>query len=149
MPEQRTSIIVRHRPEDLFELIADVRRYPDFIKWIKALRVSGQTQEAGRTSSTAEVVIGFKGFTERFSTRVVADAAAGTVTADLVRGPFRRLKNQWTISPHDEGARVDFYLDYEFRSFLLATLATANLDVAVRKIMDSFVSEADRRYGPT
>ena len=130
-------------------LVSDIERYPDFIRWIKALRVSNPREENGVRSELGEVLVGFKGFSERFSTLVVSNPLEKTVTASLVRGPFRRLKNVWQFSELPIGkAQIDFHLDYEFSNPVLSMLARSNTDKAVSRIMQSFMEEADRRYGP-
>ena len=95
-----------------------------------------------------EAAVGFKGFTEKFSTDVVADPKERTIRVDLARGPFRRLKNRWALNEHGaDDTIVDFFIDYEFRNPVLAMLARANTELAVNKIMSAFKDEADRRYG--
>ncbi len=141
------SLTVAHRAGDLFELVSDVRRYPDFIKWVKALRVSQERQEGEVRHCLAEAVIVFKGFTERFSTHVSADPAAHAVKVDLASGPFHHLRNNWSITGLPNGkSEVEFHIDYEFRGFFLRTFAAANTEMAVRRIMDAFLDEAARRY---
>lgn len=129
--------------------MSDIERYPEFIRWIKALRASGLQTQENETSQLGEVVVGFKGFSERFSTKVVSNSLDRTVRVTLVKGPFRRLSNGWKFSTGPDGrTKVDFHLDYEFSNPILAMLAKTNTDKAVRKIMESFIEEADRRFGP-
>lgn len=148
VPVLNTHLETHHSVPNLQALVSDIKRYPEFIHWIKALRVSNQHEENGIASQLGEVVVGFKGFTERFSTNVVSNAIERTVTATLVRGPFRRLKNVWKFHPLETGrTRLEFHLDYEFSNPILAMLAKSNTEKAVNKIMESFIAEADKRYG--
>ena len=141
------SVRLPYAPEQCFDLVSDIRRYPDFIKWITAMRVSEETVlEDARMSSLGEAVIGFKGFTERFSTRVVKDPAAGTVVASLVKGPFRRLRAEWKITPQERGTDVQLDIDYDFKNPFIGMLAAANHDVAVNRILNAFLEEGRRRY---
>ena len=141
------SVRLPYTPEQCFDLVSDIRRYPDFIKWISAMRVSEETvPEAGRTSCLGDAVIGFKGFTERFSTRVVKDPAAGTVVASLVKGPFRRLRAEWKLTPQERGTDVQLDIDYDFRNPIIGMLAAANHDLAVSRILNAFLEEGRRRY---
>lgn len=148
MPRFTKTMRVPYGPAQCFALVADIARYPDFIKWITALRVS-DVREAGPgvNECLGEVVVGFKGFTERFTTRVVADEPAARVTASLVRGPFRKLFAEWRITESVAGASdVSLEINYEFRNPVIAFLAAANHDLAVDRILTAFLAEAQRRY---
>lgn len=141
------SVRLPYTPEQCFDLVSDIGRYPDFIKWITAMRVSEEALlEEGRSSCLGDAVIGFKGFTERFSTRVVKDPPTGTVVASLVKGPFRRLRAEWKITPQERGADVRLDIEYDFKNPFIGMLAAANHDVAVTKILNAFLEEGRRRY---
>lgn len=142
----RRSLELPYRADDLFELVSDVGRYPDFIKWIETLSVLDEREEGTAFVVRAEAVVGFLTFTERFTTDVAADREARRVDVSLVRGPFRKLKNRWGFEPVDGGTRIDFYIDFQFRNFVLQALAAGNMDFAVGRIMDAFKDEAGRRY---
>jgi coenzyme Q-binding protein COQ10 len=146
MTSHRQILELPYRPEDLFDLAADVGRYPDFIKWIKRLRLLSEQEEQGRLRCRAEVVVGFKGFTETFITDVDARKAELAIDVSLVRGPFRKLSNAWRFAPIATGTRVDFSIAFEFRNFVLQALADANKAHAVRRVIDAFVDEAARRF---
>ncbi|MEZ5984517.1 MAG: type II toxin-antitoxin system RatA family toxin [Hyphomonas sp.] len=150
MAQFTKSVRLPYTPEQCFDLVSDIRRYPDFIKWITAMRVSEETAlDDIRSSCLGEAVIGFKGFTERFSTRVTKDPSAGTVIASLVKGPFRRLRAEWRITPQDRGTDVRLDIDYDFRNPFIGMLAAANHDVAVDRILNAFLEEGRRRFvGP-
>jgi coenzyme Q-binding protein COQ10 len=141
------SVRLPYTTEQCFDLVSDIRRYPDFIKWITAMRVSEEAALGGGASSClGEAVIGFKGFTERFSTRVTKDPTAGSVIASLVKGPFRRLRAEWKITPQDRGTDVRLDIDYDFKNPFISMLAAANHDLAVTKILDAFLDEGRRRF---
>lgn len=148
MPRFTKTLRVPYGPEQCFALVSDIARYPDFIRWITALRVSEQRQTGpGVNECLGEVVVGFKGFSERFSTRVVADEPARRVTAALVRGPFRKLFAEWRITESVAGASdVSLEIHYEFRNPVVAFLAAANHDLATDRILSAFLYEARRRY---
>ena len=148
MPELAKSLRIPHAPDQVFELVSDIGRYPEFIKWIRSMRVTNQVRTGSVLQSRGEASVGFKGFSERFTTDVEADADRRTIAVKLVRGPFRRLKNHWQLRQGEDGGTVvDFYIDYEFRNPVLSLLARANTDLAVNRIMQAFLAEADRRYG--
>ena len=151
MPRFSKSVRVPYSKLQAFDLVSDIASYPDFIKWITAMRVSDtRTDEADIHHSRGDAGVGFKGFVERFSTAVSADPLAGTVVARLIKGPFRRLHAQWTIIPLERGGTdIALEIDYEFRNVLIAMLAAANHDIAVDRIMSAFLVEAQKRYGQT
>lgn len=149
MPRFTRTLRVPYGPAQCFDLVSDIASYPGFIKWITALRVSeGREAGPGVKECLGEAVVGFKGFTERFTTRVVADEPAARVTASLVRGPFRKLFAEWRITESVAGASdVSLEINYEFRNPVIAFLAAANHDLATDRILNAFLEEAQRRYG--
>lgn len=147
MTSLKRQIDLPYRPEDLFDLVSDVGRYPDFIKWIRSLRLLSEEDEPGRWRGRAEAAVGFKGFTETFVTDVDARPRDMAIDVSLVRGPFRKLSNAWRFTAIPAGTRVDFSIAFEFRNFILQTLADANRDYAVNRIIEAFTAEAARRFG--
>lgn len=148
MPRHKQSMILPYTPEEMFELVSDIERYPNFVKWITALRKSDIREDGDIQSCIGEAVVAFKGFTQSFATRVVADAGAKRVDVSLVRGPLKRLENTWRFEAVEAGqTRVDFSVDYDFSNFVLRTLAAANHDIAIDRIIATFLAEAKRRYG--
>jgi coenzyme Q-binding protein COQ10 len=142
----RQTLDLPYRPEDLFDLASDVGRYPDFIHWIQSLKLLSEQEDENRMRCRAEVTVGFKDFRETFITDVDARSDERAIDVNLVRGPFRKLSNQWRFQPIPTGTRVDFLITFEFRNFVLQALADANKAFAVRRVIDAFVSEAARRY---
>jgi len=130
---------------DLFDLVADVRRYPEFITWMQTLHVSDVSQGEGYERCRAEARVGFKGFNETFVTDVVAWRHRLAIDVSLVRGPFRKLRNTWRFIPIEGGTRVEFMITFEFRNFVLQTLADVNRVHAVRRVMEAFTQEAKRQ----
>lgn len=148
MPRFSRTLRVPYGADKCFELVADIASYPSFIRWITALRVSEKrTSGPGVEECLGEVVVGFRGFTETFATRVVADAAARRVTAALVKGPFRRLFAEWRITESvADSSDISLSIDYEFRNPVIGFVVAANHDLAVDRILKSFLEEARRRY---
>jgi coenzyme Q-binding protein COQ10 len=143
------SRVLPYTPEQLFELVGDVERYPDFVPWVTSMRVWNRRDDgAGVTGMDAEAGVGFSFLRERFSTRVTRDATAKEVTVSLISGPFKHLMNRWRFSPHPTGTTVDFYIDFEFKSKLLTALLTANFGHAVERLMGCFEDRARALYGP-
>ncbi|MDX1293119.1 MAG: type II toxin-antitoxin system RatA family toxin [Hyphomonas sp.] len=149
MPHFSKSVRVPYDGEQAFQLVSDIASYPDFIKWITAMRVSEMRgRPDGSFTCLGEAAVGFKGFVERFTTRVEADPNTGTVTASLVKGPFRKLKAEWSIlAADDAGSDISLAIDYDFRNPFIGMLAAANQELAVNKILTAFLAEARRRYG--
>lgn len=149
MSTHRETLVLPYRAGDLFELASDVARYPEFIPWIKTLKVSDQRESDGRIQCRAEACVGFKGFSETFVTDVDARREGFAIDVSLVRGPFRKLRNTWRMTAQGDATRVDFTIEFEFRNFVLQTLADANKAYAVRRVIDAFVKEAGRRFAST
>lgn len=147
MPKLSKTHKVRHKPSDMYELVRDVRSYPDFIKWIQTLKVKNERTEHGLYKCTGTALIGFKGFFETFATDVIGDPNEYLIDVKLAHGPFRHLRNQWRFEKRvGGGTDIRFFIDYEFRNPILRMLARSNTDLAVDKIMASFSAEADRRH---
>lgn len=148
MPVYSRTLTIAHQADHLFDLVADIRRYPEFIRWIRSMSVSAQREEHGVRHCIGEARVGFSGFTEAFATTVAADPVARTIRTGLLRGPFRKLNNSWSFTARaDGGTDVAFQIDYEFRNPILRALAAANFDRAVNALVAAFVAEADRRHG--
>ncbi len=144
----RVTRILPYTPEQLAELVADVPAYPDFVRWVTAMRVWNRRDEApGITLLDAEAHVGFSFLTERFSTWVRHDRTIPSVEVGLIRGPFRHLKNRWIFHPDPKGTRLEFSIDFAFKSPILNAMLKANFDRAVSALIGSFESEARRRYG--
>jgi coenzyme Q-binding protein COQ10 len=140
--------ILPYKPDQMLELVGDVDAYPQFVPWITALKTWNlHTAPNGARVLDAEAQVGFAFLKEKFATRVARDAAAGTVSVDLLYGPFRRLENVWTFSPHPTGTQVDFIIDFEFKSRLLDGLLAANMHRAVERLVACFEARAADLYG--
>ena len=146
MTLHRETIDLPFRPEDLFDLAADVGRYPEFVTWIQSLKIISEQEEPGRMRCRAEATVGFKGFHETFVTDVEAREPELAIDVRLVRGPFKKLSNTWRFAPSATGSRVEFTIQFEFRNFLLQALADANKGYAIKRVIDAFIVEAGRRY---
>jgi coenzyme Q-binding protein COQ10 len=141
--------ILPYQPRQLFDLVGDVDRYPEFVPWVTRLRSWNRRADAeGVTLLDAEAEVRFAIVHERFATRVRLDALALTIDVDLISGPFRQLKNRWRFAPHPEGCELTFEIDFEFRSRLLHALLAANFQRAVERLVRCFEDRAQALYGP-
>ncbi len=150
MAVHRVTRILPYTPAQLADLVADVGSYPRFVKWVTAMRVWNRREEApGVSVIDAEAAVGFSFLKERFATWVRHDRNAPLVEVGLLRGPFRHLKNRWEFHPDANGTRLEFMIDFAFKSPLLNAALQANFDRAVSLLIGSFEAEAVRRYGKT
>lgn len=140
--------ILPYTPAQLFELVGDVERYPEFVPWVMRLRAWDRRSEGeGVTVLDAEAEVGFSIIHERFATRVRLDEPRLAIDVDLISGPFRRLQNRWRFAPHPSGASLTFEIDFEFKSRLLDALLAANFQSAVNRLVACFEARAEKLYG--
>lgn len=143
MPRHSVTRTLPFGPDALFALVADVRRYPEFVPWISAMRVWNERDVgSGVRRLDAEATVGFSFFRGRFATRVTMDPTRRTIFVNLLSGPFRRLENTWTFEPAASGTLVRFDIDFEFRTRLLDGLLRANFDRAVTRLIGCFEARA-------
>lgn len=134
--------VIRHRPQDLFNLVADVRKYPEFLPWCLAARMRSETD----TALTAELIIGFNMFRERFTSYVELDRDNLVITVSYTEGPFKHLTNHWRFLDHPDGCEIDFYVDFEFNSRLLQSVIETLFTEAVKRMVRAFEARADVLY---
>jgi coenzyme Q-binding protein COQ10 len=145
---QRLTRILPYQPEQLFDLVGDVERYPEFIKWITELRAWNRRESAdGAVLLDAEARVAFKMVRERFATRVRLDATALAIDVDLISGPFRRLKNRWRFRLHPMGTELEFAIDFVFGPRFFEVLLAANFEMAVARLIAAFEDRARALYG--
>ncbi len=149
MPSFRVTRRVRHSAEQMYDLVADVERYPEFLPLCESLRViRRQDKPEGGQVLVAEMGVGYKAIRERFTTRVSLDPDARKIVAEYIDGPFRHLENRWTFKDAEGGGcDVDFFITYEFKSRTLGLLMGSMFDRAFRKFTDAFEGRAARIYG--
>ena len=148
MPEYRTQRRVPHSAEEMFRLVADVERYPEFLPFCERLVVRGRRTEGKREVLVADMSIGYKLVRETFTSKVTLDREAFEIRADYLDGPFRTMDNAWTFHPLPEGgSEIRFAISYEFRSRTLALLMGAVFDRAFRMFVHAFETRADKVYG--
>lgn len=149
MTSRRLSRVLTYAPDDLFKLVGDVRRYPEFVPWITSMRVWNEREiEPGTTSLDAEAGVGFSFLRERFTTRVKRDGTARRIDIQLLSGPFRRLNSVWSFEPHPSGTLLKFEIDFEFSGRLLDQVLAANMDRATTKLIGCFEARAKVLFTP-
>ena len=137
-----------YAPDQLFALVGDVDRYPEFVPWLTSMRTwNAHEIEPGVNVIDAEAGVGFSFLRETFATRVIRDANERHVGVNLIRGPFRALKNDWRFRAAGEGTEIDFFIEFEFKSRLLDAFLAANMDRAIVKLVSCFEARAKVLYG--
>ncbi len=143
MPTHAELRLLPYTPEQMFDLVADVGEYPEFLPWCVGAKVGSRTD----TESVAVLTIGFGPFRESFTSRVLLDRPE-LVKVRYENGPFRYLNNQWKFTPDPRGCRVAFFVDFEFRSRLLQAAIGVVFNEAVRRMVNAFQKRARDVYGP-
>jgi coenzyme Q-binding protein COQ10 len=148
MPSFSTQRRVRFSARQMFDLVADVEKYPEFLPLCTGLTVLSHTPKGEGTSLTARMSVGYKTISESFTTKVETDPAARTIRVSYLDGPFKRLENQWRFVDDPSGSTVHFFIDYEFRSRLLGMLMGTMFDQAFRRFTQAFEERAAHIYAP-
>ena len=144
MPTHAERRILPYSPKQLYDLVADVEHYPELLPWCVAARI----REQGENRVVADLVIGFKMFRERFTSRVRLNPEALRIDVAYTEGPFKYLTNHWVFEDHPDGCTIDFYVDFEFRSRLLQKVVAVLFEEAVRRMVGAFETRARALYGP-
>ena len=149
MPTHAEKRAVPYTPQQMYDLIADIRSYPEFLPWCSAVRVRSERPVGGGTVVDADLIISFKVFRERFGSRVTLDPAGMQIDVAYLDGPFRYLDNHWEFRElPGGGTEIDFYVDFEFRSRTLQSLIGLVFDQAMRRVVRAFEERAAALYDP-
>lgn len=143
MPRHSESRRLRWRPEQLFDLVADVGRYQEFLPWVAATRIRSNSE----TEMVADLIVGFRALKETFTSRVIKERPE-RISIDYIEGPLKYLHNEWRFRPDGEGGTiVDFSVDFAFRNRLFEMLAGQMFDAALRRMTGAFEARAAALYG--
>ncbi len=143
MPRHSETRYLPYTPEQLFDLVADVASYDEFLPWVVAVRVRSSSE----TETVADLVVGFNAFKERFTSRVVKERPT-RICVDYVEGPLKYLHNEWTFDRAARGGTdVHFAVDFAFKSRLFESIAGAMFDRALRRMISAFEQRAAALYG--
>lgn len=147
MPQFTTKRRVRHTATDMFDLVADVEKYPQFVPLCSALVVKSRSQKDGITILVADMKIAYKVISETFTSRVSLDRPSLKILVEYLNGPFKRMQNRWSFHAAPDGAcDVEFFIEYEFKSRAFALLMGAIFDAAFRRFATAFEQRADEIY---
>jgi coenzyme Q-binding protein COQ10 len=148
MPTFSTKRVVPFSAAQMYAVVADIERYPEYLPMCTGLVVLSRTPVAGGEDLTARMNVGYKQISEAFTTSVHLRPAALGVDARYLNGPFKRLENRWRfLDLESGGSEVDFYISYEFKSIMLGMLVGGAFDQAFRKFSESFEMQARKVYG--
>jgi coenzyme Q-binding protein COQ10 len=151
MPKFSSKRRVRHSALQMFDLVADVERYPEFVPLCKSLKVRQRTAKPDGTEIIiADMTVSFKLVREAFTSKVTLDRPNLKILVEYLQGPFSNLENRWTFEPRsDTTSDVGFYISYEFKSRMLAMLMGTMFDAAFQRFAAAFEKRADTVYGKT
>ena len=143
MPHHHEQRILPHSAAQMFDLVADVQKYPEFLPWVSAIRIRKNDEQ----EMLADMVVGFKSLRETFSSRVLKTPKS-SIVVDYLDGPMKHLHNAWQFTDLSEGgSSVDFTVDFSFRNRVFEALAGQFFDSALRKMTSAFIERADTLYG--
>lgn len=143
MPTHAEKRVLPYRPDQLYAVVAGVEHYPKFLPWCTGARI----RERGPNLLVADLIIGFKMFRERFTSKVMLDPEGRRIDVEYTDGPFKYLRNHWIFLPHEQGCEIDFFVDFEFRSKLLQKTIELLFNEAVRRMVAAFETRARHLYG--
>jgi len=149
MPNFSTKRRVRHSASDMFDLVADVEKYPDFVPLCAGMKVRSRTDKGeGVTVMTAEMTVAYKLIRQTFTSRATLDKPNLKILVEYLDGPFSRMQNRWSFTATGEGTcEIEFFIDYEFKSRTFGMLMGAVFDTVFRKMAAAFEERADKVYG--
>ena len=142
MPTHTEKRVLPYRPDQLYDLVADIESYPQFLPWCVAARIRRREGNV----VVADMVAGFKMIRERFTSRVTLTPHS-RIDVEYVDGPLRRLVHHWEFLPHPSGCEIDFHVDFEFRSRMLQALIGALFHEAFKRMVGAFEARARSLYG--
>lgn len=148
MPKFERTHIVDHKAQDMYDLVADIERYPEFIPMCEALTIRETRERGGKTLLIADMTVGYKAMRETFTSQVLLKPDELIIEAKYIDGPFKHLDNKWCfikVEEHD-GCEIDFYIDYAFKNMALSLLMGSMFERAFSKFTHSFEQRADEIY---
>ncbi|MEO1251011.1 MAG: type II toxin-antitoxin system RatA family toxin [Pseudomonadota bacterium] len=147
MTTRRTKTVVPYSPAQMYDLVADIEKYPVFLPWCLGLRVVERDLENGEGILLADMIVAYKVFRERFRSKVFLDPRAHTIDAHYTHGPFERLQTRWHFSEIEGGGtQIDFFIDFAFRNAVLQTTARMVFEKAFARMTEAFIARADDLY---
>jgi coenzyme Q-binding protein COQ10 len=148
MPKFETRRIVKHSPDRMYALVADIERYPEFVPLCDSLTIQSRKEREAKELLIANMSVGYKAIRETFTTQVLLKPDEYAIDVQYIEGPFKYLDNRWRFEPApDGGCVVHFFIDYEFKSRILGAVMGSMFDRAFRMFTEAFETRADKIYG--
>lgn len=147
MPTHSETRPLPYSAQQMYDLVADVEKYPEFIPWCAAARIRSVTPQGDSEVMAADLVISFKVFREKFGSRVVLRPGERRIETDYLDGPFRHMHSTWGFRDTGAGCEVDFHVDFEFRNAILQSVIGVVFNDAMLRIVRAFERRAQALYG--
>jgi len=147
MPTHSEKRSLPYTAQQMYDLVADVPKYPAFLPWLAAARVRSRARSGACDVMEADLVVSFKVFRERFGSRVRLCPDTHRIDTEYLDGPFKYLKSYWVFTPHGEGCEVEFFVDFEFRNLILQKAIGVVFNEAMQRIVRAFETRAAALYG--
>ena len=148
MPTHREKRVLPYSAAEMYDLVADVARYPEFLPWTAAARIRSREDHGDHEVMEADLVISFKVFRERFGSRVVLRPERRKIETEYIEGPFKHMKSAWTFRDVEGGCEVEFFVDFEFKTAILQKVIGVFFNEAMHRVVRAFERRADELYGP-
>lgn len=146
MPTHAEKRIIPFSSKQMYDLVADVESYPNFLPWCAASRIRNVTEDDNKTIVEADLIIAFKVFREKFGSRVSLVPEKFSIDVEYLDGPFKYLNNHWVFSDVEGGCEADFFVDFEFKSKVLQALIGIVFNEAMQRIVKAFEDRAINLY---
>ena len=143
MPRHEEKHFIAHTPKNMYDLVCDVEKYPDFLPWCQNVRIRKRMDNA----ILADLMAGFKNFNEKYTSRVTFDEDNLVVDVKYETGPFKHLLNEWKFYEAEGGCEIHFMIDFEFKSRILQGVANMFFKEVFHKMVEAFSKRADQVYG--
>ncbi|MGC3937140.1 type II toxin-antitoxin system RatA family toxin [Roseobacter sp. EG26] len=147
MPTHSETRTLPYTAQQMYDLVADVGSYPEFLPWCSAARIKSVTPQGDTEVMEADLVISFKVFRERFTSRVVLMPADRKIDTEYLDGPFKYMKSNWTFRDVEGGSEVSFFVDFAFRNMILQRLIGVVFNEAMQRVVRAFEARAKDLYG--
>ncbi len=147
MPTHSETRQLPYSAQQMYDLVADVARYPEFLPWTAAARIKSYEERGDHEVMEADLVISFKVFRERFTSRVVLWPEAQKIDTEYLDGPFKRMRSNWAFADTEGGCEVQFYVDFEFRNAILQKIIGVVFNEAMQRVVRAFEKRAKVLYG--
>ena len=146
MPTYSETKILKYKPEQMFDLVADVNSYPKFLPWCSAARIHSRNMIEKNEVLEADLVISFKVFREKFGSKVILMRSENQIVTEYIDGPFKRMHSTWSFKAVENGSEVTFYVDFEMKNAVLQKIVGVVFNEAMQRVLTAFENQAQALY---